>query len=82
VLAHFFPDEPWVKLRATRSLSALDELWTNPPRYFVRSSRERRTRVAFANYGVAFDLHAASAWGDRIAALNVYFRDLRFGRRL
>jgi hypothetical protein len=78
-LAHFCPDEAWAEVHTERSMAALDRLWTQPPGFFARSSRERETRIAFANYGVALGLHAAGAWPERIAAVNAYFETYRSG---
>jgi hypothetical protein len=78
-LAHFFPDEPWATLHTARSLDALDRLWTDPPGFFARSSRERQVRIAFANYGVALGLQAAGQRLGRVEKLNAYFETWRSG---
>lgn len=78
-LAHFFPAEPWAKVQTERSIAALDRLWNDPPGFFSRSSRERDTRIAFANYGVALGLAAANMWPERVTKLNDYFERYRSG---
>jgi hypothetical protein len=78
-LAHFFPDEAWAKAQNERSIAALDRLWNDPPGFFSRSSRERDTRIAFANYGVALGLAAANVWPERVTKLNDYFDSYRSG---
>jgi hypothetical protein len=77
-LAHFFPEEAWAKLQATRSLGVLDEMW-QAQGYFAREPYLPRTRFAFTNYGVSVGLQAAGAMPDRVTALNDYFETYRSG---
>jgi hypothetical protein len=76
-LAHWFPQEPWATLQRERATVALDALWIGPPGYFARSSRERRTRIAFTNYGVSLGLQSAGLWPERVERLNAYFETFR-----
>jgi hypothetical protein len=78
-LAHFFPDEPWAQLQSARALDALDRLWVDPPGYFARGRRQRHTRFAFTNYGVALGLQAAGRHLARVERLNAYFEAFRSG---
>jgi hypothetical protein len=77
-LAHFFPEEAWAKLQATRSLGVLDEMW-QAQGYFAREPYLPRTRFAFTNYGVSVGLQAVGAMPDRVTALNDYFETYRSG---
>lgn len=77
-LAHFFPEEAWAKLQATRSLGVLDEMW-QAQGYFAREPYLPRTRFAFTNYGVSVGLQAVVAMLDRVTALNDYFETYRSG---
>lgn len=78
-LAHFFPSEHWAQVHTRRSLAALDALWTDPPGFFARASYARRTRIAFANYGVSVGLQTAGAHPERVEKLNAYFESYRSG---
>lgn len=78
-LAHFFPEEAWAKEQTSRSLSALDRLWTDPPGFFVRASYAPDMRIAFANYGVSVGLQATNRWIERANRLNLYFESYRSG---
>lgn len=77
-LAHFFPEEAWAKLQATRSLGVLDEMW-QAQGYFAREPYLPRTRFAFTNYGVSVGLQAVGSMPDRVTALNDYFETYRSG---
>ncbi len=81
-LAHFFPDEDWAMLQASRSLSSLDRLWTDPPGFFARASFAPNVRIAFANYGVSLGLQAWKYWPERVQRLNGYFESYRSGDQL
>ena len=78
-LAHFFPEEAWTKEQTSRSLSALEALWTDPPGFFARASYALETRIAFANYGVSVGLQASNRWPERVDRLNDYFESYRSG---
>jgi hypothetical protein len=78
-LAHFFPDEPWAKLQATRALRTLGAMWVDPPGYFCRAPGLRDAKFAFTNYGVSLGLQAADAWPERVERLNAFFEDRRSG---
>lgn len=78
-LTHFFPAEPWARTQAARALEALDGLWIDPPGYFARSRRERRTCFAFTNYGVSLGLQAVGRDPERVERLNAYFEAYRSG---
>ncbi|HEX6376619.1 MAG TPA: hypothetical protein VFZ91_12975 [Allosphingosinicella sp.] len=78
-LAHFFPEERWARVQASRSLIALDALWRDPPGYFARASYAPDVRIAFANYGVALGLQATGSHPERVARLNRYFETFRSG---
>jgi hypothetical protein len=77
-LAHFYPEEAWAKLQATRSLGVLDEMW-QAQGYFAREPYLPRTRFAFTNYGVSVGLQAVGAMPVRVTALNDYFETYRSG---
>jgi len=57
-LTHFFPQEDWAKIQATRSLAMLGRMWVNPPGYFCRAPRLRHIMFAFTNYGISLGLQA------------------------
>lgn len=78
-LAHFFPHEDWAEEQTSRSLTALDRLWTDPPGFFARANYAHQMRIAFANYGVSVGLQAANQWPERVDRLNAYFEDYRSG---
>jgi hypothetical protein len=76
-LAHFFPEEPWADAQTTRALRTLDAMWVNPPGYFSRAPRQRKTKFAFTNYGVSLGLQAADVWPERVERLNTFFESWR-----
>ena len=76
-LTHFFPQEGWAKIQASRSLAVLDRMWVDPPGYFCRAPRLRHIMFAFTNYGISLGLQAVGRTPDRIARLNQYFEDYR-----
>ena len=78
-LASFFPEERWAQVQTSRSLTALDALWRDPPGYFARASYAPDVRIAFANYGVALGLQAADRHPERVTRLNAYFETFRSG---
>ena len=78
-LAHFHPEEEWARVQTARSLTALDQLWTEPPGFFSRASYARELRIAFANYGVSLGLQAVGKHPDRVTKLNAYFENYRSG---
>jgi hypothetical protein len=78
-LGHFFPQEDWAKIQATRSLAMLGRMWIDPPGYFCRAPRLRHIMFAFTNYGISLGLQAVGRTPDRIARLNQYFDDYRSG---
>ena len=76
-LTHFFPQEEWAKIQATRSLAVLERMWVEPPGYFCRAAHLRHIKFAFTNYGISLGLQAVGRTPDRIARLNQYFEDYR-----
>ena len=46
-LTHFFPQEGWAKIQASRSLAMLDRMWVDPPGYFCRAPRLQHIMFAF-----------------------------------
>jgi hypothetical protein len=76
-LSHFFPQEPWAKIQADRSLAMLDRMWVDPPGYFCRAPDMRQVGFAFTNYGVSLGLQATGHNPDQVVRLNQYFDHYR-----
>jgi len=77
-MTHFFPDEPWTRIQATRCLSILDRMWREEG-FFCREPSLPDVRIAFSNYGVSVGLQAVSAMPARVQRLNAYFETYRSG---
>jgi hypothetical protein len=78
-LAHFFPEEDWARIQKKRSLAALDQMWVDPPGYFMRGSAMRQVKFAFTNYGVSLGLQSVGVWPARVNKLNSFFEAYRSG---
>lgn len=74
-VTHLVAAEHWAQAVRAVCIDALDGLWVDKGSaggHFARSSRDRETCIAFANYGASVGLQVAGVMPDRVRRLNAY----------